>query len=218
MRYQIAMPADAAAHRVFVDYENVPKVDLELVAGRDVHVTLLIGNKQTRLPTALSMQLHRHAGQVQPIEVGASGRNALDLTLAFYLGQAVQQWPTALFHIVSRDRDFEPMIAHLIAKGIKVGRSEAFHLLPFLARSRPVAAKGATTGPGGARTSGDDRRERVVERLRNPANRNRPASRKALLAHLRAASLSDAEAAACVARLERQGILAIDPHNKVVWR
>ncbi|MBI2498594.1 MAG: hypothetical protein HYV75_11965 [Opitutae bacterium] len=76
------MPAESFTHFVFVDFENVPSIDLALVAGKPVHVTLLIGKNQTKRETSLSVQLHAHAGQVAPIEVGASGRNALDMVLS----------------------------------------------------------------------------------------------------------------------------------------
>jgi len=56
------------------------------------------------------------------VEVGVSGRNALDLTLSFYLGQAVLRAPKALFCIVSRDKDFEPY-GSCLRKGIKVVRA-----------------------------------------------------------------------------------------------
>jgi len=74
---------------VFVDFENVPEVDLGLVEGKPVHVTILIGKNQKKIDLPLVQQIRRLAAQVELVEVGASGRNALDLTLAYYLGQAV---------------------------------------------------------------------------------------------------------------------------------
>ncbi|MES1168419.1 MAG: hypothetical protein ABUL61_04545, partial [Oleiharenicola lentus] len=63
---------------VFVDFENVPTADLGLVEGKPVHVTFLIGKKQTWLDLTLVKQIHRLATQVELVEVGASGHNALD--------------------------------------------------------------------------------------------------------------------------------------------
>ena len=123
------MPDPAFAHFVFVDFENVPDVDLGLVEGKPVHVTLLIGKNQKKLDLTLVRQIHRLASQVELVEVGATGRNALDLTLAFYLGQSVHQRSSAQFHIVSKDQDFDPMIGHLVGRTVKVARCEAFHLL-----------------------------------------------------------------------------------------
>jgi len=113
-------------HFIFVDFENVQDVDLERVRGKPVHVTLLIGAKQTKVPTKLATQLHAFAAQVKPIEVGGSGRNALDLTLAMYLGREIEQHPEANFVIVSRDQDFDPMLTHLENAGAHVERVPSF--------------------------------------------------------------------------------------------
>jgi hypothetical protein len=63
---------------VFVDFENVHEVDLGLVEGKPVQVTLLIGKNQKKIDLALVQQIRRLAAQVALVEVGASGRNALD--------------------------------------------------------------------------------------------------------------------------------------------
>src|SRR6185312_8463939 len=130
------MPFLSAANFVFVDFENVPSVDLGLVEGKAVQVTLMIGKNQTKIDFALVAQIQRMADQVELVKLDASGRNALDLTLANYLGRAIERRPDAQFCIVSKDKDFEPMIAHLVAKGVKVVRCDSFGALPFLSKAR----------------------------------------------------------------------------------
>ncbi len=194
---------DAVGWFVFVDFENVPKVDLELVEGQPAHVTLLIGKNQRKLELALVRQIHRLARQVELVEVGASGRNALDLTLAYYLGQAVLRAPTAQFCIVSGDRDFDPMINHLQGIRIKVERYDDFVRLPFLpapklaapVKPAAVAKPAGVARPGvPARRAPLDRRAKVIAKLKDPANRNRPATEKALLAHIKHALGKEATA------------------------
>src|SRR5580698_9329683 len=102
------MPNQAVLHFVFVDFENVPEVDLGLVAGKPAHVMLLLGKHQKKLDIGLVQQIRRLAEQIELVEVGASGHNALDLTLAYYLGRAVQRDPEAQFYVVSKDSDFDP--------------------------------------------------------------------------------------------------------------
>lgn len=167
------------AHFVFVDFENVPDIELGLISGHPVKVTLLIGKNQTRLDLALVRQIHRLADRVELIEVGASGHNALDLTLAYHLGQEACQSPKAKFHIVSKDTDFDPLIAHLKAAAIDVARHRSFDALPFLAPTK----KSAASSP----KSTDSRRVKVLARLKNPASRNRPTSKPALIAHIETA-------------------------------
>lgn len=126
-------------HFIFVDFENVQDVDLALARNKPVHVTLLIGAKQTKVPTKLATQLHTFAAQVTPIEVGGSGRNALDLTLAMYLGREIERHPQANFVIVSGDHDFDPMIAHLVNGGTQITRVSNFAAVPaFTSAKKPV--------------------------------------------------------------------------------
>jgi hypothetical protein len=131
-----------APHHVFVDFENVPTVNLEMVATQPVAVTLLIGEKQKRMDLTLVRQIHQHAAKVTLVEVGASGRNALDLVLACHLGRAAAQHPERRFYIVSKDKDFNPLIAHLRAEKVDVTRHDSFDALPFLAAvtARPPAS------------------------------------------------------------------------------
>ena len=117
---------------VFVDFENVPDVDLGLVTGKPAHVMLLLGKHQKKLDVALVQQIRRFADQVELVEVGASGHNALDLTLAYYLGRAAQRDPEAHFCIISKDNDFDPMISHLRSQQIEIARYASFAALPFL--------------------------------------------------------------------------------------
>jgi len=210
------MEIKSVPHFVFVDFENVPAVDLGVVEGKSVHVTLLIGKNQKRLDTAFSLQMHRCGDKVLPIEVGASGRNALDLTLAYYLGQAAQRTPSAHFYIVSKDKDFEALIEHLHGKGLKVVRCDSFASLPFLHRSNSAAA-GKIVAAAGAKTP-EDRRAKVIARLKDPANRSRPANRKRLLAHLKTSlgkESSDAEIEAILRELIDTNALSIDSKGKV---
>ena len=203
------MPTDTLAHHVFVDFENVHTVDLELIAGLPVHVTVLVGEKQKRLDFAFVRQIHRHASQVTLIEVGASGRNALDLVLACHLGRAVAQQRDAAFYIVSKDKDFNPLIAHLRAEHLDVSRHDAFSALPFLGRA-PISRRPAEL-------DSDERLAKLVDGLTRKT-KARPVRRKTLLSHIQAFyanRLAPDELEAVVATLLQRGIIAISPEGKV---
>ena len=138
------------SHFVFVDFENVPDVDLAAIAGQAVRVTLLLSKNQKKLSTSLTLQIHRHAKQIELIEVGATGRNALDLVLANYLGQAIERFPTAEFAIVSKDQDFAAMIAHLNA--ISVVRANLVNRRWLSGRLFPLS-RGDVPQPGASALS-----------------------------------------------------------------
>jgi hypothetical protein len=223
------MTTAAITHFVFVDFENVQQVDLGLVEGKPAHVTLLIGKNQKKIDLALVQQIRRLAAQVDLVEVGASGRNALDLTLAYYLGQAVLRDPSARFCIVSGDKDFDPMIAHLSGQGIKVVRCDSFAALPFLprpSRTTPVKAaipvkpsapvKAAASVKAGA---SDDRFERLVARLQNNSG-PRPKKKSSLLAHISTYfgnKLTAAEQNEKANELIRRGVLSLDAKGKIAY-
>jgi hypothetical protein len=250
-------------HFVFVDFENVQDVDLTLAKDKPVHVTLLIGAKQTKMPMKLATQLHAFATQVRPLEVGGSGRNALDLTLAMHLGREIERHPHASFVIVSHDQDFDPMVAHLKNTGTLIARVSTFAAVPALApakkiprvpkATRPPAAKSSvraappaapeskpvalTTTPSAAagkptstplppRIGLDSipdlarRQNAIFARLSTPTNPSRPATQKALVAHLQTAlgkNASDADVAATMAQLAERRVLTIDAQKRVVY-
>ncbi len=215
--------AETSTHFVFVDFENVPTVDLGLVEGKAAQVTLLIGKNQKKIDLALVQQIRRLADQVELVEVGASGRNALDLTLAYYLGQAVQRNPAAEFFIVSKDKDFEPMIGHLAGKGIAVTRCDAFTGLPFLAAARkamiapfPPQPKAIAAAKSNAPV---DRLAKLIGNFKGTPQ-HRPKKRATLLHHISTLfgnKLSDAEVVAIVDQLEKRRVISLDPKGRVTY-
>jgi len=129
-------PEPASARRapvnyVFVDFENMPGVDLSCIGEKTVHVTLLLGARQTKLPVTLTEKLVAHASSVQLVRLESNKKNALDFMLAYYLGRAVQADPNAYFHIVSKDTDYEPLIAHLKSRHISIRRHVDASTLTF---------------------------------------------------------------------------------------
>jgi hypothetical protein len=192
-------------------------VNLGLVEGKSVHVTLLIGKKQTKLDLALVRQMLRLSGQVELIEVGASGHNALDMTLSFYLGQAVQRSPDADFTVVSKDKDFDAMLSHLAAKGVKATRRESFASAFQPAAKKPVhAAKPASP----EKKPPVDRLEQLITSFKG-VPQQRPKKRSTLLHHIATFygnKLSEGEVADIMTKLEMRGVISIDDKDKVAYR
>jgi hypothetical protein len=207
------MPAEPVTHFVFVDFENVNNIDLASLGGKPARVFLLIGETPKRPDWSLTQQIHRHASQVVLVEAGVSGRNALDLVLAYQLGQAAKEHPEAQFHIVSRDKDFDPLVTHLRSNGIKVSRHDAFAALPFVAKPSRTSQE---AGPGSA---SDERLAKLIDRLKNKP-KARPVRRKTLLSHINAFfgnQLSAAELEDIVAALIARKIIAIDAKDRVSY-
>ena len=192
-------------HHVFVDFENIQAIDLGSLGDKPVVVTLLLGRMQKRLEVGLVQQLLQRPSGVRLIEMGASGKNALDLALAYHLGKAAAAEPSGCFHIISRDRDYDPLIAHLKEAGVKIWRHDTFSIQAILPAEEPAAAAGQI--------------ELVANRLRKSTT-NRPKRKSTLLSHIRAqfqGRLKDSEADEIVDALVGRGIIGIDSKDRVAY-
>jgi hypothetical protein len=189
------MPNRPRSHFIFVDLENVPDVDLSPLAEHSVHVTLLVGKKQSVLPDRLVRQITRLPFEVRLIKVGVSRKNALDMALAFHLGETAARHSSACFHVVSGDkRDFDPLMVHLEAHQIRGERAGAIETLSFLnasprvATSPPEQLVPEITAPAPAAATPAKPTAALVAKVfahfNNPHLKNRPRTRKSLLAHI----------------------------------
>ncbi len=125
-------------HYVFVDFENVPKVDLTIFDSKSATFTLLIGPRQTKLDVDLVEKLLEQVAAVQLVRLASGGRNALDFTLVYYVGRAVAADPAGNFHIISKDAGYDPLIEHLRSRNFQARRHDNFNTLPFV---NPVELK-----------------------------------------------------------------------------
>ena len=124
------------------------------------------------------------------VRLASSGRNALDFTLAYYLGRTVLADPRGRFHIVSKDKGYDALIEHLRSKHILARRHEDFTTLTSSATVRPVAATSpaaslAAKAPAKSRTatSSGPLDAQVLEYLRKPTTK-RPRTERKLTSHL----------------------------------
>lgn len=56
------------------------------------------------------------------IKISGNGSNALDFHIAYYIGRLAAADTGSYFHIISKDRGFDPLIQHLRAKKILASR------------------------------------------------------------------------------------------------
>jgi hypothetical protein len=76
--------------------------------------------------------LLKYSDQVELVETGRSGKNALDLVLAAHIGEVKKADPYGYFHILSRDKDFDALIHHLKTQGALAARHGAFSEIKVL--------------------------------------------------------------------------------------
>ncbi|CAM3110456.1 PIN domain-containing protein [Rariglobus hedericola] len=161
-------------NHVFVDFENVHEVDHSVIGSKTTTVTILLGPKDTKLDVGLVEKLLAHAASVQLVRLTSSGKNALDFTLAYYVGRAAITDPEGYFHIISRDAGFDPLIQHLRSRHIRAHRHPDFSSLSF--SCAPKMAEHVPPPPS-------DDMTKVLEHLRKNTT-NRPKRKTTLTSHL----------------------------------
>jgi hypothetical protein len=177
------MPQPDLPRHILIDFENVPAVDLAPLAGMVTGVTLFVGAKQKALGVDLVAQMLECSSHVQLVRLGASGRNALDLILAFYLGKAVAENPRAEFFIISGDKDYDAVIKQVAKHGVRVSRYVSVAELPFVEKSavlpKPIPSENELL-------PSEERLQSYAQKLRKgPAPRDLNALRKKILNDLK---------------------------------
>ena len=122
----------AGAKYVLVDFENVQPKNLELLKEHPFRVLVFIGANQTKFPRHFVVAMQALGEQADYVEIAGSGPNALDFHIAYYIGELAGKEPDAHFHIISRDRGFDPLIQHLKSKRIRVRRENDLAEIPEL--------------------------------------------------------------------------------------
>jgi hypothetical protein len=202
------MTTDAAIRMnyIFVDYENVQEVDLDLIVGKPVKVFLVVGQRRKTLPSLLARQIHQYHDQVTWIESEGATNNALDLVLAYHVGLQAKADPNGYFHILARDKDYDALIKHLRANSILASRDDEFARIPAL-----VAM---------TRLSLEERVKWVVERFqKNKASR--PKRKQSLLTTISAfcrKELPDEEVQEIVTAMIASKLIELTPQGEVVYR
>lgn len=214
-------------NHVFVDYENVHTVDPAIIGSKTVHVTLLLGARNTKLDATVVEKLMQHAATVEMIRLTSSGRNALDFALAYYVGRAVLADPSGYFHIVAKDKGYDALIEHLRSKHIRARRHDDFTTLTFsapppaTANISPVVTPAAKSPakPKPQVSALEALEVRVLAHLRKPST-NRPRTQQKLVSHLAThlgKKVTETEVVELVQMMSQAGHFVIDDKGKVIY-
>lgn len=122
---------------VLVDYENVQPKDFGLLRDGPFRVKLFLGPNQSKIPVSLAAALQALGGSAEYVPLEASGANALDFHIAYYIGVLSTHEPSAFFHIISKDAGFDPLIKHLKGKGVFARRSTCIAEMPVFRPAIP---------------------------------------------------------------------------------
>jgi len=117
---------------VLIDYENVQPKNLELLASDEFKVLVFVGQNQAKIPFDLADSMQLLGKNARYVQISGNGQNALDFHIAYYIGELAASEPDALFHIISKDKGFDPLINHLKERKIRVHREKDIGEIPLL--------------------------------------------------------------------------------------
>ena len=117
---------------VLVDFENVQPDSLAALATGQFRVKVFVGASQAkgRISFELVHSMQALGTNAEYVKVARTGRNAVDMHIAYYVGRLLEKEPNAAIHIVSKDTDFDPLIEYLHAKGSTCKRVKTIGEIP----------------------------------------------------------------------------------------
>ncbi len=121
---------------VLIDYENVQPSNLALLDDQKFKVIVFCGTSQNRISFDLADSMQKLGNRGQYVRASASGKNSIDFHIAFHVGRLSRDDPGAHLHIVSKDKGFEPLIAHLKSYGVTLHRVDDIADIKALCRKR----------------------------------------------------------------------------------
>ena len=182
---------------VLIDFENVRPKNLELLARHPFKVLVFVGANQTKVPYELAEAMQPLGQDARYIKINGNGKNALDFHIAVYIGELAVKEPQAYFHVISKDKGFDPLINHLKSRKIKAQRENDLAEIPVL---RMSTAK-----------SSDEKIAAIVKNLRG-RGQSRPRKVKTLANTINALftqKLAEKELMALVKALEKQKYISV---------
>ena len=126
---------------VLIDSENVKPESIEKLKREHFHVVVFVGTNQKRLDFAIVNAVHSLGSNGSYVPISGNGPNALDFHIAYYIGKLSAANPDAYFHIISKDKGFDPLIKHLKEQKIFCARSSSVSEIPLVKSSDKLPPK-----------------------------------------------------------------------------
>jgi hypothetical protein len=172
-----------ATNYVLVDFENVQPDSLAALAGGAFRIKVFVGATQARgrISFELSHSMQMLGTNAEYVTIARSGRNAVDMHIAYFTGRLVEKEPNAVIYIVSRDTDFDPLVEYLQAAGVTCKRVKT---IAEIARSLPKprapapAPRSARTQTPPARKPNNDKLAPIIKHLHSLSGK--PGTRRKL--------------------------------------
>lgn len=171
---------------LLIDWENRPPTAAEIERVRGARFRLWIAHgPQQGMFSAEHVNAWQPLGkQVRFVRSAKAGKNALDLHIAFCVGEASandrHRELKSCFIIVSHDKGFDSLMGYLDSRDIRVRRADS--LTEALSIAVQIAGEEKAAEP--AKSEVKDDTKRVIENLRATDANKRPTTMKRLSNHI----------------------------------
>ncbi len=190
---------------ILIDFENVQPKDLAQLRGRSFKTKVFCGANQTKVPLDLAAELQTLGRDAEYIRIqGAEPQRSGFPHRLLHRPTISAEIPGATFHIVSKDKGFDPLVKHLKTQNISCIRIASLGHIP---------APSAPTLP-----APPDRIQKVVNGLLKRKD-SKPANLKKLTAFIKGQlnnQATDAAVSEVLARLKEGGMSTL-PDGKVTY-
>ncbi|WP_235952810.1 PIN domain-containing protein [Alterinioella nitratireducens] len=184
-----------------IDFENVQPKNLGLLRGHPFTLVVFVGASQKNVPFDFANALQDLGENASYRKITGNGSNALDFHIAFYLGQLAAKDDNGYFHIISRDKGFDPLISHLRERKIYALRHVDISEIPFVKISNA--------------SSLDQKVEAIVDSLRSRGT-SRPRKVKTLKGTMNGLfmkTLDESDQDALVDELKKRGHVVVEDQS-----
>ena len=117
---------------VLIDSENVKPDYIEKLNHEHFRVVVFVGANLKTLNFAIVNALQSLGSNGSYVQTSSHGRSALDFHIAYYIGKLSAVHPEAYFHIISKDKGFDPLIKHLRDQKIFCSRWASILEIPLV--------------------------------------------------------------------------------------
>ena len=192
---------------VLIDYENVQPKNLSLLNQEHFLVLVFLGEHQTKVSFELAKMLQPLGNKADYIRIDGNGTNALDFHIAFYIGKLFKEYPNSFFHIISKDKGFDPLIRHLKSQKILCARSAKLEDMPLFRISEANTA--------------DDKLAAIIDNLKQRGS-SKPRKEKTLLTTIqslfRHKIVDQEEVKKLLDTLKARHLITIDANSNVSYK
>lgn len=186
---------------VLIDLENVQPKNISLLKSHPFEVFVFVGSNQSKLSFDLASAMQELGNSGKYIKIEGSGKNSLDFHISYYIGVLAKENPEAHFHIITKDKGFDPLISHLKKNKVKIQRESDLAEIPVLRISSSKSDK--------------EQIDAIVKNLKG-RGQSRPRKVKTLantIKSLFTEKLADKQLQSIITELQNSGYITIDNNN-----